>query len=185
MRLTVEFRGYPDLVRTFVVTLHVLAVVLMAGPFALLPFAGARAIQRRESDSTRLAAMQTGLFGLGTLLAALFGFGAVSTGDKYSFHTPWIIISMTLVALALIIAGVYTVPALRKAADMIEEGVLAPAVPDPEESPAPSQLTASAAQMIAKERLDAIFGRVAGSGGLILLCIAAVTVLMAAKPFGP
>ena len=71
---------------------------------------------------------------------------------------------------------------------MIEQSV-------PERLPAPesgeqdkSEEVASApmapGDLVAKQRLDAVAGRIAGSGGLVLLLIVLITILMVTRPFG-
>jgi uncharacterized membrane protein len=178
-------------VYTFVVTLHVLAAVLLMGPFALAGFWGHRAIQRRDADNTRDAARFMARFGLGSLLVALLGVGALASSTKYTFRTPWVIISLTLYVVAMGIATGYTVPAMRKAAALIEAGAAPPDRPAPVagegdiEGDAPQEPAGfSAAGEAARERINGIAGRVIGSGALVALLIAAITILMVTRPFG-
>jgi hypothetical protein len=93
-----------------------------------------------------------------------------------------VIISITLYVFALVLIYFYAIPALRKAARMVEEGVVGgrPEMPDD----ATTQFTPSTEDLRTKERLDAISGRIIGVGVLVLLVIAAITVLMSARPFG-
>jgi uncharacterized membrane protein len=173
----------------FLVTLHVLAAVLLIGPFALAAFWGRRAIRRRDVDDTRDAARIMARFGIGSLVVALLGFGALSTSDRYTFRSPWVIISITLYVVAMGLATGYTVPALRKAAKMIDEGVLVPppavaAPPADEPEAAPLTLSATADDLALKERLDNVAGRVTGSGALVLLALVVITILMVTRPFG-
>jgi uncharacterized membrane protein len=172
----------------FLVTLHVLAAVLLIGPFALAAFSGHRAIRRHDADDTRDAARFMARFGLGSLLVALLGFAALGSSDRYSFRTPWVIISITLYVVAMGLATGYTVPALRKAAKLLEEGVIEPPLPTPavegEEEPKPATLAATAGDLALKQRLDSVAGRVIGSGAIVLLLIAAITILMVTRPFG-
>lgn len=150
--------------RTFVVTLHVLSAVFLTGPLVFAALGGHRAVRRLDADGTRAAATTLFWFTLGSLLAAVLGFGAVSLSDRFTFRTPWIIISITLYVIMMGLATGYTTPALRKAARILDAGV-----------PAGSD---------AKERLDPLAGRIAGSGGLVTLVLVAITILMVTKPFG-
>ncbi|GAA5195215.1 hypothetical protein GCM10023322_61460 [Rugosimonospora acidiphila] len=170
-----------------IVTLHVLAAVLLIGPFTLAAFLGYRAIRRHDADNTRWAGRILARFGLGSLLVALLGVGALSSSDRYTFRTPWVIISLTLYVITMGLATGYTVPAIRRAASMIEQSVperlSAPGTGEPnkseeEASPLPP------AELATKQRLDAVAGRIAGSGGLVLLLIVVITILMVTRPFG-
>jgi uncharacterized membrane protein len=175
----------------FVVTLHVLAAVLLIGPFALAGFWGHRAIRRNDANDTRDAARFMARFGLGSLLVALLGVGALASSKDYTFRTPWVIISLTLYVVAMGVATGYTVPAMRKAATLIEAG----AVPQPPapiagegdvEGDTPQEPAGfdTAGAAVTRERLNAIAGRVIGSGALVLLLIAVITILMVTRPFG-
>jgi uncharacterized membrane protein len=180
----------------FVVTLHVLAAVLIIGPFALAGFAGHRAIRRGDADDTRDAARFMARFGIGSLLVALLGVGALGSSDRYTFRTPWVIISLTLYVVAMGVATGYTVPAMRKAAALIEAS--APGEPPvPVEQPAPVAGEGDVegdtpappagfgqANAATLERLNGIAGRVVGSGALVLVLIAVITILMVTRPFG-
>jgi hypothetical protein len=195
-------------VYTFVVTLHVLSAVLIVGPFTLAAFSGHQAVKRYDADDTRDAARWMARFGVGSLLIALLGIGAVQASDKVTFRTPWVIISLTLYVLMMALATGYTVPALRRAARILEEGGLprpeippvSPSYAEPDresdgesdggkgegsqEEPPPLQISTNATELVVKERLDNIAGRIAGSGGLVLLAAVLITVLMVSKPFG-
>jgi hypothetical protein len=173
-------------VYTFLVTLHVLGAVLLTGPFILAAFVGRRAIRRRDAGGIRSAARLMAIFATGSLVVALLGVGALSLSNRYSFGTPWVIISLTLFVVAMAVATGYTVPALRRAGGMVEHGVLdkppAPTARD-DATPEPT-LAATATDLAAKERLDNTAGRVAGSGALVLVLIVIITILMVIHPFG-
>jgi uncharacterized membrane protein len=173
-------------VYTFLVTLHVLSAVLLIGPFALSAFLGNRAIRRHDADDTRDAGTFMARFAVGSLIVAALGIGALSFSNRYSFRTPWVIISLTLYVIAMGVATGYTAPAIRRAAGMIEQGVLErpPAAAEGDAEAPPPTLAASATDLAAKERLDNIAGRVAGSGALVLVLIALITILMVTRPFG-
>jgi uncharacterized membrane protein len=170
----------------FLVTLHVLAAVLLIGPFALAPFLGNRAIRRHDADDTRDAARFLARFAMGSLIVAVLGIGALSLSGRYSFRTPWVIISLTLYVIAMGVATGYTLPAIRRAAGMIEQGVLErpPAATEGDGETPPPTLAATATDLATKERLDNLAGRVAGSGALVFVMIALITILMVTRPFG-
>jgi uncharacterized membrane protein len=166
-------------VMTFLKALHVLTAVLLVGPLMAAPFTGRQAIRRRSADGVRMAATQTTFYGAGSVLTALLGVATVVvSNNKYTFSAPWIVISSTLYIIALGLVFFYAVPALRKAAKLVEEGVLTPA----DEPEAPAQ-TATTQDLRAKERLDAITGRVLGAGILVLLVFVVITLLMVYRPF--
>jgi hypothetical protein len=173
-------------VNKFVVTLHVLAVVFVIGPQVFAALGGYRAVRRHDRDDTRAAARMLFRFNAGSVLVALLGFWAVSTSDRIDFRTPWVIISITLWIIMMGLATGYAMPALRKAARLLEEGVPdRPAVTASEdESPAPAAPTATSTDLAAKERLDHLAGRIAAAGGLVTLAAIAITVFMVVKPFG-
>ncbi|NUT36846.1 MAG: DUF2269 family protein [Hamadaea sp.] len=163
---------------TFLKALHVLSAVLLVGPLTAAPFLGRRAIRRRSADGVRSAANQTRAFGAGSVLTALLGVATLLASDgAYQFRTPWVIISITLYALALGLVFFYAVPALLKAAKMVDEGVI-------DAGPEAQALTATADDLRLKEHLDAITARVAGAGYLVLLVFAVITLLMVIRPFG-
>jgi len=165
------------IVMTLLKALHVLSAVMLVGPLMSAPFIGRRAIKRRSADGVRMAANQTRLYGAGTLLTALLGVATLLGSDsKYQFRTPWVIISITLYVVALGLVFFYAVPALLKAARMVEEGVI-------DAGPEASALTATADDLRLKEHLDRITGRVSGAGFVILLVFAVITLLMVIRPF--
>lgn len=168
---------------TFLVTLHVLAAVLVIGPLVLAPFLARRAIVTRNAGTMRGAVRQTVLFGLGSLITAGLGVAALTQSRRYDFGTPWIVASMTLYVIALALVYVFAVPALRQAAHLVEEGVVTrPETENPDQE-SQATLTATAADLRAKERLDGLSGRIGVAGLLLLLVFAAIVVLMTAKPF--
>jgi hypothetical protein len=173
-------------VNKFVVTLHVLAVVLVIGPLVLAGLSGYQAVRRHDAAGARSAATMLVRFNVGSVIVALLGFWAVSTGDRYTFRTPWVVISITLWIIMGGLASALGTPALRKAARILEEGVpTRPQVTAPDDEGAtPVSLTATATEMVAKERLDHLAGRIAASGALVALTAVAITVFMVVKPFG-
>jgi hypothetical protein len=170
----------------FVVTLHVLAVVLVIGPQVFAVLTGYQAIRRHDSAGARSAGTNLVRFNAGSVIVALLGTWAVSTSDRFSFRTPWVIISLTLWVIMMGLATGLAMPALRKAARLLDEGVPArPEVTVPTEGEAaPPAPTATATELVAKERLDYLAGRIAASGALVTLTAVAITVFMVVKPFG-
>jgi hypothetical protein len=157
--------------------------VLVIGPLALLPFGGLRGIRRRDADEIQAAATRTTWFGVGSLAVALLGAAATGQSDRYSFRTPWVVISITLYLVAVILVFVWALPALRKAAAMVDVGVLDQPARTPPEEDDPT-VTTSGPALASKGQLDAITGRVGAAAGVNLLLMALITALMVVRPFG-
>lgn len=185
----------------FIVTLHVLSAVLLIGPLLFATLSGYQAVRRHDAGGTRAAAGLMARFSLGSLLVALLGVGAVFASDRFTFRTPWVIISSTLYVIMMGLATGSTVPALRRAARILDEGVLARPVPpapsssssassassassEDDEPEPPAAISATATELVNKERLDNLAGRIAGSGGLVTLAAVAITIFMTVRPFG-
>nr|WP_240942967.1 DUF2269 family protein [Planosporangium thailandense] len=166
--------------------MHVLTAVLLIGPFALAPYMAHRAIRRHDASNTHAAARILAVFSTGSLIVAAFGFGALSTANRYSFRTPWVIISITLYVIAMGIATGYTMPSIRRAAGVIEQGVLErpPAAAEGDGEAPPPTLAATATDLAAKERLDNLAGRVVASGTVVFVLIVLITIFMIVRPFG-
>ncbi len=159
--------------RTLLDVLHVLSAVLLVGPLMVTPFVGRRAIQRRNAEGVRMAANQTNLYGLGSLVTAGLGVLLTLAGDDdHKLTDPWIVISLTLYGVAVCLVFFYAVPALRRAARMIEEDTPARALP------VTSGSAGEAPSRPAGEQLEAITGRVAMAAFLVLLVFTLITVLM-------
>jgi MFS family permease len=173
-------------VHTFAVTLHVLSAVFVIGPLVFAALGGYRAVRRHDPGNARSAVASLVWFNGGSVLVAVLGLWAVSTSDRVTFRTPWVTISLTLFVIMMGLATGYTMPALRKAARILDEGVLArPAVTVPDDEGAtPAARTATATELVTKERLDQLAGRIAASGGLVALAAVAITIFMVVKPFG-
>jgi uncharacterized membrane protein len=183
--------------------LHVLFAIFLIGPLAMIPMTALRSIRGRDARQLHGAARQTMIYGLASILVFLLGFAVVGTepsNHKISLGAPWLTISMTLYVIALVLVLVVLVPSLRKAARLIDKGVLdtksalagaaKPAVSGGkgEEGDTATEveptLTATAADLAGKERLDALYGRTAGIAGLVALLFAVIIVLMVTRPFG-
>jgi uncharacterized membrane protein len=184
-------------VYTFLVTLHVLGAVLLVGPFALVALFSSRAIRNRDARDTRRAARLTARFAAGSVIVALLGVAALTRSDRYSFRTPWVIMSLTVYVIAIGVATGYTLPTIRRAARHLERGEpehpvaieddlrgtdRAPIVAA--DARAASGTTPTGTDLLAKERLDNIAGRVTGSGTLVFALIVLITILMVVHPFG-
>jgi uncharacterized membrane protein len=167
----------------FLLTLHVLSAVLLIGPFVLVAFMGDRAIRRHDAEDIRRSARYMARFAIGSTLVAVLGAATLGLSDRYTFRTPWVIISLTLWLIAMGVATGYTVPAMRRAAHMIEQGVLTN-TGENTEAAATAATTATAAELGVKERLDNIAGRVVGSAALVLVAFVLITILMTVRPFG-
>ncbi|HEY8451618.1 MAG: hypothetical protein FWJ70_13480 [Micromonosporaceae bacterium] len=183
---------------TFLNAVHVLLAVLVVGPLVAAPLVARRAVARREPRVVRLAANQAALFGAGSVVVALLGVATVLTGDRWTMTTPWVLISATLVVVALGLTWGYLVPALRRAAAIA-------ASPGPADGPAPGpdirpdgdagpegdtgpQASATPRADAGREearrlRLDRIAARITGAGWLLVLTYAAIVVLMTVRPF--
>jgi uncharacterized membrane protein len=169
----------------FMLTLHVLAAVLIIGPFSLAAFVGHQAIRQHDGSRVREATRWMARSSIGSLVVAILGLGALGFDTRYTFRSPWVIISLTLYLIVMGVATGYTVPAMRKAAGMIEHGVLERplAASDDDDTPVPTT-PATATDLATKERLDSIAGRVIGSGALVMAILVVLTVLMVTRPFG-
>jgi len=150
---------------TLFVTLHVLTAIFLIGPLALAPFAGLRAVVRRDPEGVRRASRATMVLAGASALVGLFGLGAVANSDKISYGTPWVTISITLSVIALVGVLVVAAPSLRTVAGLIEAGTIS-------------------SDAYAKARMDALRGRIAVTAGLAVLAWGLVVVLMTTKPFG-
>lgn len=137
----------------FLLSLHVLGAVLLIGPFVLLGFLGDRAIRRADAEEIRRSARYLARFAIGSTLVAVLGAAALGLSDRYTFGTPWVIISVILWLVAMGVATGLTVPSLRRAADQAGQG-----------------------------DLGSLPARVVGSSALVLLLFVAITILMVVRP---
>src|SRR5258705_4240744 len=149
--------------------LHVLTAVLLVGPFVVAAFSGRRGIRRGDPDATGMAARSMAWFSIGTLVVAVLGAGVLSLSDRYSFGTPWVLISITLYIVTLGVATGYAVPALRKAAQLVQRSVAqGPAATgrlDAGPGDAATEVSLPTPTDVAqKERLDNLARRVSGAG---------------------
>jgi uncharacterized membrane protein len=175
---------------TFVITLHVIAVVLLVGPMVVAAFSARRGIKARDAKAVQTASRVLTLFGFGYLLVGLLGVLAVSTNSQYRFGAPWVVISITLFVVILALVFGYNAPATHKAARMIRSGALdttldaepemsAPVTPPTDE---PQQHAGSRATT--GQHLAEISARITLTGLLTLLGVVLIVILMVVKPFG-
>ena len=146
---------------TLLVTLHVVAVVFVIGPMAILPMTAMRAIKAGHGAQVETLARSTMVFTLISLVAAVLGFGALSTVDKkednWSITTPWVLISLIVYLLAFALSILAVVPALRSASEhMVDPG--------------------------AENLQTADYKRIAMGSGVVSLLLVVVVVLMVWKP---
>jgi uncharacterized membrane protein len=179
-----------------VVTLHVLAAVFLIGPMAINPMMGMRAIRKHDARGVHEAARSTTLYTLLSLIVAAFGIIAVSVGGKdrhWSFSDAWLTISMTLYVIALALALAVVSPSLTQAGRLLSGTTHAPATPlDPPVenatdtapiTPEPAGTDTATIDVEARRKLDATYGRVAASSGIVALLLVIIVVFMVVKPF--
>ncbi|MFB9177921.1 DUF2269 family protein [Dactylosporangium sucinum] len=154
----------------FVVLIHVLAAVLLIGPLVLAGFWGRRAIRRGDADEARQAFVAGRWATAGSVVVALFGAFAVAATPRYTFGTPWVIISSTLYVVLLGVSAAYTVPALRKAARLLQRRSAVAALDEPDDAE--------------RERLSALADRLGGAAVLSLVIVCVIVVFMVYRPFG-
>lgn len=105
--------------------LHVLLGVLVVGPLAVLPLAGAGEVRARNASNVRMLALATRAFaGLAVVVAAL-GFAIIPSVTGLTLETRWLGLSVLayVVAVALVIA--VTTPALDRASARLTAGTAA------------------------------------------------------------
>lgn len=148
---------------TLLVTLHVVAAVFIVGPMAILPQTAMRAIRAKQGGMVAVLARSTMIFSLISLVVAVLGFGALATsdvtGDKehWTVTTPWVLISLIAYILAFALSMVAVVPALRSAAEHLQ-------------NPATQDLQSPD------------YRRIAMGSGVVSLLLVVVVVLMVWKP---
>ena len=111
---------------TLLTVLHVVGAVFIIGPMAILPMTAMRSVRAGQGAQVAVLAKSTYIFALASLLVALLGFGVlgVSQNDGSDDHatvsTPWVLISIIMYALALGLTLLAVVPALRRAAEHLQ-----------------------------------------------------------------
>lgn len=170
---------------TFLLTLHVVAVVFVIGPLVALPNVGLRGIRTGKVDLVRDAARLTTIYGLASLVVFALGAAVVPTKpDDYTFGSIWVTASMTLYLVALLITLLVLAPALNKATTLLGAGTLVDDHSRDRQATPDLTVTATAQDLQTKATMDAVRGRIAASGGTVALIFLAITVLMVWQPFG-
>lgn len=140
---------------TIFAILHVATAVFIVGPMAILPMTAMRSLRAGQAGQVRTLAKSTTVFTLLSLIPFLIGFGLMGM-YKIPFDRTWVWLSIVLYLVAFVIALVLVVPAMRRAAALLEGS----------ESATPS----------------GGYGMIAGGSGVVSLLLLAVVVLMAWKP---
>jgi uncharacterized membrane protein len=168
---------------TFLESLHIFAALLVIGPLLWAPITARRAIGRREAAGVRAEARKLVRFGAGSVVVAVLGALTLLAYRSYNFASPWVVISITLYVVTLGVLYFLTVPAMRKAARLVDAGG-PPSQANTGGGAKPSAPGNRGDDLLAKERLGAVSGRVSVASVLLLLLFAAITVLIVARPFG-
>lgn len=105
--------------------LHVLLGVLVVGPLAVLPLAGAGEVRARNASNVRMLALATRAFAGLAAVVAVLGFAMIPSVEGLTLGTPWLGLSVLayVVAVALVIA--VTAPALDRASERLTAGTAA------------------------------------------------------------
>jgi uncharacterized membrane protein len=141
-------------------TLHVVGAVFIVGPMAILPMTAMRAIRAGQGAQVEVLAKSTFVFSLLSLVVAVLGFGVIGvTTHDTKVSTPWVLISIVLYAVALALTLIAVVPALRSAAEHLQD-------------PASQNLKAPD------------YRRIAIGSGVATVLLVVVVVLMSWKPGG-
>ncbi|BCJ26042.1 DUF2269 family protein [Actinocatenispora sera] len=145
---------------TVLLTIHVVLAVFLVGPVAVLPMTALRAIRQRDAAGVRSGARQTAVFGFGSILVFLFGFGVMgSKPDWFSFSDLWLLLSVIAYVVAIVLTLALVVPDLRRASRALE------------------------ADPVDDAKLAALRGRISAIAGLASLLFLFIVVLMVARPF--
>lgn len=146
---------------TVMLTIHVVLAVFLIGPVAMIPMTAMRSIRHRDAAAVRGAARQTMVFGFGSILVFLFGFGVIgSKPDWFSFSSDlWLSVSAVAYIVAIVLVLAVLVPDLRRASAAIE------------------------AEPVDEGRLGSLRARVSAMAGLTSLLFLFIVVLMVARPF--
>jgi|SRR5664279_435334 uncharacterized membrane protein len=143
---------------TVLSALHVVAAVFIIGPMAILPMTAMRAIRAGQGGMVEVLARSTFIFTLLSLVVVVFGFGILGVSEHdTTVTTPWVLISIILYAVALALNLIAVVPALRSAAEHIQD-------------PATQEL----------QQPD--YRRIAIGSGVVSLLLVVVVILMSWKP---
>lgn len=146
---------------TVLLTIHVVLAVFLIGPVAVIPMTALRSIRQRDAAAVQSGARQTAVFGYGSILVFLFGFGVMGVAgeDRFSFSDLWLLLSVIAYIVAIVLVLALVVPDLRRAS------------------------RALGADPVDEARLGALRGRISALAGLASLLFLFIVVLMVARPF--
>ncbi|MFG1928083.1 DUF2269 family protein [Cryptosporangium sp. NPDC048952] len=173
----------------FVLTLHVLAAVFLIGPMAISPMMGMRAIRRHDARGVHEAARTTTLYTLLSLVVAALGFVLIAVGNgRWSFGDAWVTISMTLYVIALLLGIGVVAPGLTGAARLLDVSTPVPATPvtvsdTTVETTEPAGTDTATIDVETRRKVDAAYGRVAASSGIVALLLIIIVIFMVVRPF--
>jgi len=141
--------------------LHLLTAIFVVGPLVHITTTSARGLRTGDATATAAAARGTRIYGALSILVVILGFGLMSQKAPWDksqhvaeFGELWIWLSVVLWLIGAAIALAVLEPALKNATTAIGAG----------------------------EPVEALKGRVAASGGVIGLLMAAIVFLMVYQP---
>jgi uncharacterized membrane protein len=140
--------------------LHLLTAVLVIGPLVHAVTTAARGVRQRDAGAIAASARMTRIYAFASIVVVIFGFGLMSAKSPYTgeavatFGQTWIWLSALLWLVGAAIALAVTAPALSQAGTRLREGAA----------------------------LDAIKGRVLGSGIAVAVIFVVIIVLMVYQP---
>jgi uncharacterized membrane protein len=143
-------------VQDTILSLHVIAAIFLIGPVTAAGPAIARATRAGDAGAVGSAARMLRIYGFGSLLVALLGFGLVQKKEGFAFSQAWIWISLILFLVALgAVLGV-ALPAAEQLLVAMREGTA--------------------------DKAKAAVGKVMGGTGLASIAYVVIAVLMVTKP---
>ncbi|MFC4243446.1 DUF2269 family protein [Gryllotalpicola reticulitermitis] len=143
------------------IALHVVLAVFIAGPMALLPHTGLRALRNRDAKQVSSLARTVAIFTWASLLVFVLGFAGLGAAH-ISVTKLWVWLSIVLYAAAFVLSIFAVVPNLRRGAQEIE----------------------GAAPVAEGETLrrPAAYSAVAATAGVTTILLVIVVILMAFRP---
>jgi uncharacterized membrane protein len=182
----------------FVLTLHVLSAVFLIGPMAIAPMMGMRAIRKHDARGVHEAARTMTLYTLLSLVVAALGFVLIGVSNgRWSFGDAWVTISITLYVIALLLGIGVVAPGLTGAARLLDASTPLPATPvtpttpvtpvtesdTAVETPEPAGTDTATIDVETRRKVDAAYGRVAASSGIVALLLIIIVIFMVVRPF--
>ncbi|HET8559088.1 MAG TPA: hypothetical protein VFL69_01075 [Marmoricola sp.] len=145
---------------TIFLALHLLTAIFVIGPLAHAVTTAARGLRTADAIATAASARTARIYAVASLLVVVLGFGLMSLkapgGNKPAgeFTDLWIWLSVLLWVVAVALTLAVVAPSLERATAAIGRG----------------------------ETVQALTGRVAASGGIVGLLLAAIVFLMVYQP---